>query len=90
MNMAASILRARGLTTTCCRCLPASCSPGSGRRAEKGAAEKVEGFWQVLMDALAVAHKDLDQSILARELMGRVTPETRLNSRLPKLVELVL
>jgi hypothetical protein len=56
----------------------------------EGAAEKLEGFCQVLEEALVLAHKDLDRLILARERMSRVTARTRSNSRLPELVELFL
>jgi hypothetical protein len=41
----------------------------------------------MLEEALAIAHKDLDRLILARELMSRVTAKTRSNS---KLVDLFL
>jgi hypothetical protein len=44
----------------------------------------------VLEEALAIAHKDLDRLILARELKSRVTAKTRSNSKLPELVELFL
>jgi hypothetical protein len=45
------------------------------------AAEKVEGFCQVLEEALSIAHKDLDRLILARKLMSRVTAKIRSNSK---------
>jgi hypothetical protein len=45
---------------------------------------------QVLEEALAIAHKDLDRLILARELMHRVTAMTRTYCKLPELVELFL
>jgi hypothetical protein len=51
---------------------------------------KLEGFCQVLEEALAIAHKDLERLILVRELMSRVTAKTRSNSKLPELVELFL
>jgi hypothetical protein len=44
----------------------------------------------VLEEALALGHKDLDRLVLARELMSRLTPKTRSNSKLPALVELFL
>ena len=56
----------------------------------EGAAKTLEGFRQVLEEALSIAHKDLDRLILARELMSRVTARTRSNSKLPELVELFL
>jgi hypothetical protein len=56
----------------------------------EGAAEKLEGFCQVLEEALSIAHKDLDRLILARKLMSRVTAKTRSNSKLPELVNLFL
>jgi hypothetical protein len=42
--------------------------------------ERLEGFCQVLEEALASATKDLDRLILARELMHRVTRESPLQS----------
>ena len=59
-------------------------------RSREGAAEKLEGFCQVLEEALSIAHKDLDRLILARKLMSRVTAKTRSNSKLPELVNLFL
>jgi HTH DNA binding domain len=56
----------------------------------EGAREKLEGFCQVIDEALAIANMDLDRLILARELMNRVTKECRSNSKLPGLVELFL
>ena len=56
----------------------------------EGAAEKLEGFCQVLEESLSLAHKDLDGLILARELISRVTAKTRSNSKLPELVDLFL
>jgi hypothetical protein len=88
--MAASILRARGLTS---HLLPLAAGFKKSRfrpQGREGAAEKLEGFCQVLEEALALAHKDLDRLILARELMNRVTAKTRSNSKLPELVELFL
>ena len=37
---------------------------------QQSPAEKLEGFCQVLEEALSIAHKDLDRLILARELMS--------------------
>jgi Fic family protein len=88
--MAASILRVRGLTH---HLLPLTAGFKQSRfrpQGREGAAEKLEGFCQVLEEALAIAHKDLDRLILARELMSRVTAKTRSNSKLPELVELFL
>ncbi|HZA94335.1 MAG TPA: RHE_PE00001 family protein [Gemmatimonadales bacterium] len=88
--MAASILRARGLTG---HLLPLAAGFKQSRfrpQGREGAAETLEGFCQVLEEALVIAHKDLDRLILARELMSRVTAKTRSNSRLPELVELFL
>src|SRR5688500_8284851 len=56
----------------------------------EGARERLEGFCQVLEEALSIARKDLDRLILARELMNRVTKECRSNSKLPELVDLFL
>jgi hypothetical protein len=88
--MAASILRARGLTG---HLLPLAAGFKQSRfrpQGREGAAETLEGFCQVLEEALSLAHKDLDRLILARELMNRVTKECRSNSKLPELVELFL
>jgi hypothetical protein len=79
--MAAAILRARGLTT---HLLPLAAGFKQSKfrpQGREGAAEKLEGFCQVLEEALSIAHKDLDRLILARELMNRVTARTRSNSR---------
>ena len=56
----------------------------------EGALEKLQGFCQVLEEAVTLGSKDLDRLILARELMSRVTAQTRSNSKLPELVELFL
>jgi hypothetical protein len=88
--MAASILRARGLTS---HLLPLAAGFKQSRfrpQGREGAREKLEGFCQVLEEALAIANKDLDRLILARELMSRVTAGCRSNSKLPELVELFL
>jgi hypothetical protein len=88
--MAASILRARGLTG---HLLPLAAGFKQSKfrpQGREGAAEQLEGFCQVLEEALVLAHKDLDRLVLARELMSRVTARTRSNSRLPELVELFL
>jgi hypothetical protein len=88
--MAASILRARGLTN---HLLPLAAGFKQSRfrpQGREGAREKLAGFCQVLEEALSLAHKDLDRLILARELMSRVTRECRSNSKLPGLVELFL
>jgi hypothetical protein len=88
--MAAAILRARGLTT---HLLPLAAGFKQSKfrpQGREGAAEKLEGFCQVLEEALSIAHKYLDRLILARELMGRITAKTRSNSRLPELVDLFL
>src|SRR3712207_5809667 len=88
--MAAAILRARGLTN---HLLPLAAGFKQSRfrpQGREGAPEKLEGFCQVLEEALAIAHKDLDRLILARELMSRVTAKTRSNSKLPELVDLFL
>ncbi len=88
--MAAAILRARGLTA---HLLPLAAGFKQSKfrpQGREGAREKLEGFCQVLEEALAIANKDLDRLILARELMSRVTAKTRSNSKLPELVELFL
>jgi hypothetical protein len=90
LTMAASILRARGLTH---HLLPLAAGFKQSKfrpQGREGAREKLEGFCQVLEEALAIANKDLDRLILARELMNRVTAKTRSNSKLPELVNLFL
>jgi hypothetical protein len=90
LTMAASILRARGLTN---HLLPLAAGFKQSKfrpQGREGAREKLEGFCQVIDEALAIAHKDLDRLILARELMNRVIKECRSNSKLPGLVELFL
>jgi hypothetical protein len=90
LTMAASILRARGLTS---HLLPLAAGFKQSKfrpQGREGAKEKLEGFCQVLEEALSIAHKDLDRLILARELMCRVTAKTRSNSKLPELVNLFL
>ncbi|MFL5162185.1 MAG: RHE_PE00001 family protein [Microvirga sp.] len=90
LTMAASILRARGLTH---HLLPLAAGFKQSKfrpQGREGAREKLEGFCQVIDEALAIANKDLDRLILARELMNRVTKECRSNSKLPGLVELFL
>ncbi|WP_445504807.1 helix-turn-helix domain-containing protein [Microvirga sp. G4-2] len=52
--------------------------------------KKVEGFCQVVEEAVAIGHKDLDRLILARELMDRVTRTGRANAKLSELVDLFL
>lgn len=88
--MAASVLRARGLTS---HLLPLAAGFKQSRfrpRGREGALEKLEGFCTVTEEAVALGNKDLDRLILARELMGRVTQQCRSNSKLPELVELFL
>ena len=88
--MAAAILRARGLTS---HLLPLAAGFKQSKfrpQGREGAREKLEGFCMVLEEALAIANKDLDRLILARELMNRVTAGCRSNSKLPELVELFL
>jgi Protein of unknown function (DUF1612)/HTH DNA binding domain len=90
LTMTAAILRARGLTS---HLLPLAAGFKQSKfrpQGREGAREKLEGFCQVLDEALSLAHKDLDRLILARELMSRVTKECRSNSKLPELVDLFL
>lgn len=88
--MAAAILRARGLTS---HLLPLAAGFKKSKfrpQGREGALDKLEGFCQVLEEAIAIGGKDLDRLILARELMNRVTAKTRSNSKLPELVDLFL
>ena len=88
--MAASILRARGLTS---HLLPLAAGFKQSKfrpRGQEGALEKLEGFCTVVEEAVTIGHKDLDRLILARELMDRVTCQCRSNSKLPELVDLFL
>ncbi|WP_244610358.1 DUF1612 domain-containing protein, partial [Microvirga pakistanensis] len=68
--MAGTILRTRGLTH---HLLPLAAGFKQSKfrpQGREGAREKLEGFCQVLEEALAIANKDLDRLILAREVMG--------------------
>jgi hypothetical protein len=56
----------------------------------EGVFEKLQGFCQVLEEAVEIANKDLERLILARELMNRVADKCRSNSKLPELVDLFL
>ncbi len=90
LTMAAAILRARGLTS---HLLPLAAGFKQSKfrpQGREGSREKLDGFCQVIEEAVVIANKDLDRLILARELMGRVTAKTRSNSKLPELVELFL
>jgi hypothetical protein len=90
LTMAASLLRARGLTAYL---LPLAAGFKQSKfrpQGREGAKEKLDGFCQVIEEALSIANKDLDRLILARELMNRVTAQCRSNSKLPGLVELFL
>jgi hypothetical protein len=90
LTMAASILRARGLTN---HLLPLAAGFKKSKfrpQGREGAKEKLDGFCSVIEEALEIATKDLERLILAHELMGRVTAKTRSNSKLPELVELFL
>ncbi|WP_262273609.1 RHE_PE00001 family protein [Microvirga yunnanensis] len=90
LTMAASILRARGLTN---HLLPLAAGFKQSKFRPQGrgrAKEKLDGFCSVAEEALEIANKDLERLILARELMGRVTAKTRSNSKLPELVDLFL
>jgi hypothetical protein len=60
----------------------AAASPGFKQskfrpQGKEGAAEKLDGFCSVIEEVLALAGRDLDRLILARELMSRVTAKTR-------------
>jgi hypothetical protein len=88
--MAATILRARRLTA---HLLPLAAGFKQSKvrpQGREGAAAKLDGFCQVLEEALSIANRDLDRLVLARELMTRATAKCRSNSRLPGLVELFL
>jgi hypothetical protein len=90
LTMAAALLRTRGLTG---HLLPLAAGFKQSKfrpQGREGAKEKLDGFCQVIEEALSIANKDLDRLILARELMSRVTAQCRSNSKLPELVELFL
>jgi hypothetical protein len=90
LTMAASLLRARGLTN---HLLPLAAGFKQSKfrpQGREGAQEKLDGFCQVLEEALSIANRDLDRLVLARDLMTRATAKCRSNSRLPGLVELFL
>ncbi|WP_052002783.1 RHE_PE00001 family protein [Microvirga sp. BSC39] len=90
LTMAASILRARGLTS---HLLPLAAGFKKSKfrpQGREGAKEKLDGFCSVVEEALEIANKDLDRLVLARELMNRVADKCRSNSKLPELVDLFL
>jgi hypothetical protein len=88
--MAAAILRARGVTA---HLLPLAAGFKKSKfrpQGREGALEKLQGFCQVLEEAVTLGNTDLDRLILARDLMNRVTDRCRSNSKLPELVILFL
>ena len=88
--MAASILRARGLTS---HLLPLAAGFKQSKfrpQGREGILEKLLGFCQVLEEAVEIANKDLERLILAQQLMNRVADKCRSNSSLPELVNLFL
>ena len=88
--MAASILRARGLTS---HLLPLAAGFKQSKfrpQGREGILEKLQGFCQVLDEAVEIANKDLERLILAQQLMNRVADKCRSNSSLPELVDLFL
>ena len=88
--MAASILRARGLTS---HLLPLAAGFKQSKfrpQGREGTLEKLQGFCQVLEEAVEIANKDLERLILAQQLMNRVADKCRSNSSLPELVDLFL
>jgi len=90
LTMAASILRARGLTG---HLLPLAAGFKKSKfrpQGREGILEKLQGFCQVIEEAVEIANKDLERLILARELMNRVADKCRSNSKLPELVDLFL
>ncbi|MGF9764992.1 RHE_PE00001 family protein [Microvirga sp. 0TCS3.31] len=90
LTMARSILRARGLTN---HLLPLAAGFKKSKfrpQGREGILEKLQGFCQVLEEAVEIANKDLERLILARELMNRVADKCRSNSKLPELVDLFL
>jgi hypothetical protein len=90
LTMAASILRARGVTS---HLLPLAAGFKKSKfrpQGREGVLEKLQGFCQVLEETVEIANKDLERLILARELMNRVADKCRSNSKLPELVDLFL
>ena len=88
--MAAAILRARGLTS---HLLPLAAGFKQSKfrpQGREGILEKLQGFCQVLEEAVEIANKDLERLILAQKLMNRVADKCRSNSSLPELVNLFL
>ncbi|WP_244627353.1 DUF1612 domain-containing protein [Microvirga tunisiensis] len=70
--MAASILRARGVTN---HLLPLAAGFKKAKfrpQGREGILEKLQGFCQVLEESVEIANKDLERLILARDLMNRV------------------
>jgi hypothetical protein len=90
LTMAASILRARGVTN---HLLPLAAGFKKSKfrpQGREGILEKLQGFCQVLEEAVEIANKDLERLVLAQQLMGRVADKCRSNSKLPELVDLFL
>ena len=90
LTMAASILRARGLTS---HLLPLAAGFKQSKfrpQGREGILEKLLGFCQVLEEAVEIANKDLERLILAQQVMNRVADKCRSNSSLPGLVNLFL
>jgi hypothetical protein len=90
LTMAAAILRARGVTN---HLLPLAAGFKQSKfrpQGREGVIEKLQGFCQVLEEAVEIANKDLERLILARDLMNRVADKCRSNSKLPELVNLFL
>ena len=88
--LSTAILRVRGLTTHLLP-LAAGFKQSTFRpRGREGALERLEGFRQVVEEAVAIGSKDLNRLILARELMRRVPRTCRSNSKLSQLVTVPL
>lgn len=90
LTMAASILRARGVTNHLLPLAAGFKKSNFRPQGREGILEKLQGFCQVLEESVEIANKDLERLILARDLMNRVADKCRSNSKLPELVGLFL
>ncbi|MBZ6078663.1 RHE_PE00001 family protein [Microvirga puerhi] len=88
--LAGAILRTRGVTS---RLLPLASGYKTAKYRPTGRetpAQKIEGFCQIVSEALTHGQKDLERLSLARDLMNRVTRTCRSHSKLPDVVSLFL
>jgi hypothetical protein len=88
--MAVAVLRGGGLTA---HLLPLAAGFKKSKirpQGREGALEKLQGFCQVLEEAVTLGNMDLDRLIRGRDLMNQVADKCRSNSKLAELVKLFL